>query len=75
MTLTIGKHYFGPPRNYNDMCDYCGAMWPRHLMTLDADGLLRCPDEKGLTIKELTDIAAENVGYIEPVKGKTREGT
>lgn len=70
---TIGKHYQGPLYNYTDMCDYCGTPWPRHEMRLDSDGLLRCPLETGLTIKELQDIAAAEVGIIEPVKGKTRE--
>lgn len=74
MSLEIGKRYTGPLYNYTDMCDYCGGFFHRTKLKLDADGLLRCPSETGLTIKELTDIAAGNVGYIEPVAGKTREG-
>jgi hypothetical protein len=41
----------------------------------DADGFLRCPDcREGLTLSELADIAAQNVGEIQPVEGKKREG-
>lgn len=70
---TIGRRYSGPSRNWTDMCDYCGAMYHRSDLRLDADGLLRCSDETGLTIKELDDIGAAEVGIIEPVKAKTRE--
>lgn len=74
MSLNIGKTYSGPRYNYTAMCDYCGGMFHRTDLTLDADGFLRCKEETGLTLKELSDIAAGNVGYIEPLKGKTREG-
>lgn len=70
---TIGKHYSGPLYNWTDMCDYCGTMWQRDQLTLDHDKLLRCPQEDGLTLTELQEIAASEVGIIEPVKPKTRE--
>lgn len=70
---TIGKHYQGPLFNWTDMCDYCGTPWPRHQLTLDADQQLRCPNETGLTVTELQQLAAAEVGTIEPIKGKTRE--
>lgn len=72
--LTIGTRYHGPRFNYTDTCDYCGTPWHRDKLTLDADGLLRCPQETGKCLKELSDEAAASVGYIEPVRGKTREG-
>ena len=73
---TIGKHYHGPIYNYTDMCDYCGCMWHRtDMIGPDADGFLRCPDcFEGKTLNELSAEAAAEVGYIEPVKSKTREG-
>jgi hypothetical protein len=75
MATTIGKHYQGPLYNYTELCDYCGCFWHRHEMLLDSDGLIRCPDcMAGKTLTELADEAAAEVGYIEPVKGKTREG-
>jgi len=75
MSTTIGKHYVGPLYNHTDMCDYCGTYYHRtDLVGPDADGFLRCNDcRKGLTLKELADISAADVGYIEPVRGKTRE--
>lgn len=70
---TIGKHYSGSPYNWTDFCDYCGTPWHRSDLKLDADGFLRCPNEDGLTLTELQQIAVDNVGIIEPVKAKTRE--
>lgn len=70
---TIGKHYSGPLYNWTDTCDYCGTPWQRSDLTLDADGLLRCPQETGMTLTELQQIAAAEVGIIEPVRPKTRE--
>jgi hypothetical protein len=72
--VTIGKHYQGPSRNYTDMCDYCGAMFHRTDLRLDAMGLLDCGCNGGLTPIELAEISAANVGEIEPVKAKVREG-
>jgi len=41
----------------------------------DADGYIRCPDcFDGLTLNELADISAADVGEIQPVEGKKREG-
>jgi hypothetical protein len=72
---TIGRRYIGPRYNYTDMCDYCGCFWHRTKMRLDTDGLLRCHDcFNGKTLFELAQESAAEVGYIEPVKGKTREG-
>jgi hypothetical protein len=72
---TIGKHYHGPLHNYTDMCDYCGVFWHRNVMFLDAEQKLRCPDCKdGLTPLELQEISAQDVGEIQPLEGKKREG-
>jgi len=61
--------------NYADMCDYCGTMWHRDKLVLDAEGKLRCPQEgRGLTPLELDDIAQANIGYVKPLEGKKREG-
>jgi hypothetical protein len=70
---TIGTRYEGPLYNWTDFCDYCGTPWHRSQLTLDADGFLRCPQESGLTLTELQQIAVDNVGIIDPVKPKTRE--
>jgi hypothetical protein len=72
---TIGKRYQGPLYNYTDTCDYCGTPWHRTEMRLDAEGKLRCPQcMDGLTPLELDRIGQAEVGYVEPVRGKTREG-
>lgn len=73
---TIGRNYQGPLHNYTEMCDYCGVFYHRTDLTgPDPDGWLRCPDcRTGLTLTELADIAAMNVGEIRPVEGKKREG-
>lgn len=72
---TIGRNYHGPLHNYTDMCDYCGGMWHRDKLVLDPEGKLRCPDDMdGLTELELAEISAQNVGEIQPVEGKKREG-
>ena len=73
MSQTIGKQYHGPLYNWTDVCDYCGVPHHRHEMRLDADGYLRCPAETGLTIRELNEIGAANVGTIAPIRGKVRE--
>jgi len=74
MSQTIGKNYSGPLYNWTDICDYCGVPHHRTELRLDADGYLRCPAETGLTLKELSDIATANVGVIQPLRGKVREG-
>jgi hypothetical protein len=72
--VTIGRHYQGPSRNYTDMCGYCGTFYERTELVLDAEGILDCGCNGGLTPIELSEISAANVGEIEPVKAKTREG-
>ena len=72
--ITKGRHYDGPSRNYTDMCDYCGVMYHRTELRLDAEVLLDCGCNGGLTNIELSEISAANVGEIEPVKAKLREG-
>lgn len=53
---TIGRTYCGPTRNYSPHCDYCGVRWLRTDMTLTADGLLACPDDRdGKTARELDE--------------------
>ena len=74
---TIGRHYNGPRYNYTDLCDYCGT--PRHRtdLGLNSDQLLYCLDTcsaEAESLKDINDACAANVGYIEPVRGKTREG-
>jgi len=73
---TIGRHYQGPRFNYTDLCDYCGAPWHRTDLQLNSDNRLYCPGctEEAESLKDINDACAENVGYIEPVRGKTREG-
>jgi hypothetical protein len=58
------------------MCDYCGVFYHRTELTgPDADGFLRCVDcRPGLTLSELADISAQDIGEIQPVEGKKREG-
>jgi hypothetical protein len=71
---TIGRHYQGPQYNHTDFCDICGCPWHRTDLFLDADGWLRCPNDRdGLSYVEMADISAQAVGEIEPLRGKTRE--
>ena len=72
--ITIGRHYQGPLHNYTDMCDYCGTMYERDKLRLDAENLLDCGCNGGLTNIELAEISAADVGEIQPVKAKVREG-
>jgi hypothetical protein len=73
--ITIGKHYQGPLHNYTDMCDYCGVFWHRDKLKLNAMAYLECPDcPQGFTPIELAEISAQDVGEIQPVEGKKREG-
>jgi len=72
---TIGKRYHGRLFEHTDMCDYCGTMWHRSKLHLDAEGKLRCPQEgNGLTPLELDQIGQAEAGQIKPVEGKRREG-
>ena len=71
---TIGRRYQGQQYNHTDNCDLCGIPWHRTDLVLDADGYLRCPnDREGLAYVEMAEIAASAVGEIEPLRGKTRE--
>jgi hypothetical protein len=71
---SIGSRYQGPQYNHTDMCDICGAFWNRTDMVLDADGLLRCPEDRdGYALIDLATIAAQAVNEIQPLKGKTRD--
>lgn len=73
---TIGRTYHGPRFNYTDTCDYCGVPRHRHELRLNSDQRLYCPDcaAEAESLKDIMDACAANVGYIEPVRGKTREG-
>lgn len=73
---TIGRHYFGPRFNFTDLCDYCGTPWHRHELTLNADGLLWCPqcNDGGMCLRDIADASAAETGYVEPIRAKTREG-
>ena len=73
---TIGHRYHGPRYNYTDLCDFCGAPWHRTDLRLNRDGLLYCPidAQEAESRLDISDIASAAVGYIEPVRGKTREG-
>lgn len=77
---TIGRNYPAARmlgvRDYTELCDYCGAPWHRTDLRLNTDQRLYCPNcqDEAESLKDLADQAANNVGYIEPVRGKTREG-
>jgi hypothetical protein len=74
---TIGRHYHGPRYNYTDLCDYCGVPHHRSDLALNSEGKLYCLDNcanEAESLKDIMEACAANVGYIEPVRGKTREG-
>lgn len=72
---TIGRRYSGPSRNWQEMCDYCGAQWLRSDLTLDPQGYLACPDDRdGRTVKEIDYQRAGDSSEPCIVRGKTREG-
>ncbi len=72
--MTIGRTYHGPRRNWNDTCDYCGVDWPRHLMVLDENGFLSCPDDKeGRVERALNYLNAEGASDGPLIRGKTRD--
>ena len=71
--ITIGRKYHGPLRNYATECDYCGIMWHRHELKLDANGYLSCPDDRGGRVeRELDEQAASEAANTAMVRGKTR---
>lgn len=70
---TIGRHYYGPRRNWIDTCSFCGVEWPRHKLVLDPDGYLRCPDDlEGRGPIELDTGNAMAASDMPVVRGKTR---
>ena len=74
--MSIGRHYHGPRYNYTDWCDFCGTPWHRTDLKLNRDGRLYCPndEQEAESLLDISDQASAAVGYIEPVRGKTREG-
>lgn len=71
---TIGRHYNGPRRNWQEMCDVCGTQWHRSDLTMNADGHLVCPDDKdGRCARELDEANTAGAADIEPVLGKVRQ--
>lgn len=70
--LTIGRTYAGPKRNTADVCDYCGVTWHRSELTLDANGMLACPDDREGRVSGTLDRlnAAGEPGPI--LRGKVR---
>lgn len=71
--ITVGRKYHGPKRNWLDQCDFCGITWPRHKLTLDPDGYLRCPDDRaGRGPLELDSGNAMASSDMPVIRGKTR---
>lgn len=73
---TIGRHYIGPNRNWQEDCDYCGVRWHRHELRLDENGLLACPDDRDGRVSKAIDYQrAIDASAPSIVRGKTREQT
>jgi hypothetical protein len=68
--ITIGRRYSGPRRNYAAPCDICGVVWHRHELQRDSEGMLVCPDDVGLNVKDINTLRAE--GALEPSTVITR---
>lgn len=52
---------------YREICDYCGAAWPRHQITIT-----RRPNDETVRIEICDSCLADIERYIEKIKGQVK---
>lgn len=72
---TIGHRYQGQRFNYTELCDYCGTPWHRSDLRRNSEQKLYCPNctNESECLLDAIRRDSDAAGYIEPVRGKSRE--